>query len=172
MSPFNCCTVLGKDNVYLGQSSLKGFSIAIMDPDESKKHTEQSSRDKISIFYLYLQTSYLRCRTFFEVYLFQYQDSPYSLISLPTILTMLEATLSLDWCISAAWNTAVILMFSAVLDAQSWVISLTAIPLVSFGTVMSVSLGHNAAHGVGLQVVCWRLADNSIVVFALFVERK
>ena len=83
-------------------------------------------------------------------YLFQYQDLLYNLRSLPTTLTMLETALSLDWSISTAWNTAVILMLSAVLDAESGVINLTAISLVSFGTVMSISLGHNAAHGVGL----------------------
>ena len=69
---------------------------------------------------------------------------------------MLGATLSLNWCKSTAWNTAVILMFTAVLEAQSRVISLTAIPLVSLGTVMSVSLvGLTITHGVGLRLVCW-----------------
>ena len=42
-------------------------------------------------------------------------------------------------------------MFAAVREAQSWVIGLAAIPLVSLGTVMGVSLvGLTVAHGVGI----------------------
>ena len=40
-------------------------------------------------------------------------------------------------------------MFTAVCEAQSRMISLTAIPLVSLGTVMSVSfIGLTVAHGI------------------------
>ena len=66
---------------------------------------------------------------------------------------MLGARLSLNRCKSTAGNAAIVLMFIAVRVAQSRVISLTAIPLVSLGTVMSVSLvGLTVAHGVGLRV--------------------
>ena len=87
---------------------------------------------------------------------------------------MLETALSLNWCVSATWNTAVILMLTAVCDVQSRVISPTAVSLslISFGAVMGVSLGLTAAHGVGLRVVCWCFVDNSIVAFALSVELK
>lgn len=64
---------------------------------------------------------------------------------------MLETALSLDRCISAAWNTAVVLVLTAVCDVQSRVVGLSAISFTRFGTVMSVSLGLTAAHGVSLR---------------------
>lgn len=64
---------------------------------------------------------------------------------------MLETALSLDRCVSAAWNTAVVLVLAAVCDVQSRVVSLSAIPFTGFGAVMSVPLGLTAAHGVSLR---------------------
>lgn len=64
---------------------------------------------------------------------------------------MLETALSLDRCVSAAWNTAVVLVLAAVCDVQSRVVSLSAIPFTGFGAVMSVPLGLTAAHGVDLR---------------------
>lgn len=64
---------------------------------------------------------------------------------------MLETALSLNRCVSAAGNTAVVLVLTAVCDVQSRVVSLSAITFTGFGTVMSVPLGLTAPHGVSLR---------------------
>lgn len=64
-------------------------------------------------------------------------------------------------------------MFTAVCEAQSRVISPTAIPLVSLGTVMGASLvGLTVAHGIGLRAVCWLLLTIRLRAFAPFGDLK
>lgn len=98
----------------------------------------------------YIPSYYLPSRTICSIYIFHQQDTTYNQSSL---LTMLETALSLDRGVSAARNTAVILVLTAVCDVQSRVFSLSTISFTGFGTVMSVSLGFTAAHGVGLRAL-------------------